>query len=223
VSVLTRRVPRPSIAIVVAFAALFIALGGTGYAALKISGKNIINGTVTGIDVDNESLGGKELKPDTLGGTQINESALGTVPGAQHAATADSAAKAADADTVGGIPATQLMTTKTRGYEASILQQDNFSSGAVLRSLSDLPPGTYVITARLTYSNPGAADLESCTLDVPSTNDVASFTVESGHAETVSLQEVVTSDSVFGASVHCTSDGNDDLEGTGSIIALRID
>jgi hypothetical protein len=217
VSVLTRRVPRPSIAIVVAFVALFVALGGTGYAALKITGKNIVNGTVTGVDVDNESLGGKELKPDTLGGAQINESALGTVPSAQVAA------KATDADTVGGIPAAQLMTVKQRAYEATIYQQSNFASGAILRSLTDLPPGTYVVSARLSYSNVGAAAEKSCTLEVPGTDDTAIFDVEAGHAETVSLQEVTTSDSVFAASVHCTGDGADDTQGLGSIIAVRVD
>jgi hypothetical protein len=174
--VLTRRIPRPSVALVVAFAALFAALGGTGYAALKITGKNIVNGTVTGADVDNKSLGGKELKPDTLDGDQIKESALGTVPDATHAASADSAisaqtaAKAADADAVGGIPAAQLMTVKTRAYEGTIAQQDDFPSGAHLRTLTDLPAGTYLVTARLTYANPGAGAQASSRSPAPTTS-----------------------------------------------------
>jgi hypothetical protein len=227
--VLTRRIPRPSVALVVAFAALFAALGGTGYAALKITGKNIVNGTVTGADVDNKSLGGKELKPDTLGGDQIKESALGTVPDATHAASADSAisaqtaAKAADADAVGGIPAAQLMTVKTRAYEGTIAQQDDFPSGAHLRTLTDLPAGTYLVTARLTYANPGAGAQASCTLEVPGTNDVATFSVEGGHSQLVSLHEVVSTGSVWSAAVHCTSNGTDDLEGLGTLIAVRLD
>jgi hypothetical protein len=226
---IARRIPRPSVALVVAFVALFAALGGTGYAALKFTGKNIVNGTVTGADIENKSLAGKELKPNTLGGKQIKESALGTVPEATHALNADvatsaqTAAKAADADAVGGIPAAQLMTVKSRAYEATITEQANFSSGAVLRSLTDLPPGTYLATARLTYVNPGAAGQETCTLDVPSTNDVVEFSIGAGQSETISMQEVVISGSVWNASVHCTSDGNDDLEGTGSIIAVRLD
>jgi hypothetical protein len=219
VSALTRRIPRPSVALVVAFVALFAALGGTGYAALKITGKDIVN----------KSLGGKELKPDTLTGDQVKESALGSVPEAAHAANADnainaqSAAKATDADSVGGIPAAQLMTVKTRAYEASILPVANFPSGATLRTLSDLPPGSYLVTARLSYHNPGAGGQESCTLEVPGSNDVATFTVEAGDTETVSLTEVMTSTNVFGAGVSCTSDGTDDLEGYGTIVAVRID
>jgi hypothetical protein len=216
---LTRRIPRPSVALVVAFVALFAALGGTGYAALKITGKDIVN----------KSLGGKELKPDTLGGGQIKESALGTVPEAAHAANADNAinaqaaAKAADADTVGGIPAAQLMTVKPRLFESTISEQLNFANDATLDTLSDLPPGSYLVTARLTYANPGVAGQESCTLEVPGTNDVAEFSIEAGHSETVSMQEVIVPGAIWNATVHCTSDGNDDLEGSGSIIAVRLD
>jgi hypothetical protein len=227
--VLTRRIPRPSVALVVAFVALFAALGGTGYAALKITGKEIANETITGADVDDKSLRGKELRGNTLGGDQIKESALGTVPEAAHAANADTAinaqtaAKASDADTVGGIPAAQLMTVKPRGYETNIGQDQNFASGSPLATLADLPPGTYLVTAKLSYYNAGASDFESCTLDVPGANDVTDFTVESGDTVAVTMQEITTSESQFGPFVHCTSDGDDDLEGVGSIIAVRLD
>ena len=226
---LTRRIPRPSVALVVAFVALFAALGGTGYAALKITGKEIANETITGADVDNKSLGGKELKPDTVGGDQINESALGTVPEATHAANADNAinaqtaAKASDADTVGGIPAAQLMTAKVRTYEANFGEILNFGNEATLEALTDLPPGNYVVTAKLSYYNPGATEQESCTLEVPGADDVTSFIVEFGDSETITMQEAMSSNAVFTPRVYCTSDGNDDTVGVGSIIAVRLD
>ena len=225
----TRRIPRPSVALVVAFAALFSALGGTGYAALKITGASIVNGTVTGADVDNKSLGQKELKLNTLDGSRIKESSLGTVPNAQHAATADNAAnaqnaaKAADSDTVGGIPAAQLMTVKPRASETSIPTANNFANGAALGLLADVAPGTYVIMARLTYDNDGGSEDESCTLSVPGANDVVTFYSTAGETETVTLQEVVSSEAVFNAVVSCSSDGNDDTYDTGSIIAMRLD
>ncbi len=50
--------------------AVFIALGGSSYAALKITGR----------DVKNSSLTYKDLKRNTLGGSRIRESRLGTVP-----------------------------------------------------------------------------------------------------------------------------------------------
>lgn len=51
---------------VVAYLALFAALGGSAYAAASITGKAIKNGTVTGRDVKNRSLGTQELSPQAL-------------------------------------------------------------------------------------------------------------------------------------------------------------
>jgi hypothetical protein len=137
---LSRRIPRPSTALVVAFAALFTALGGTGYAALKITGKNVANSSLTGLDVKNKSLGPQEVKPDSLGGDQISEAALGTVPSAQHAATADAATKALDADKVGGLAPTDLMLSKPRAYEANIASTTNFPNGSTLGTLPGRAP-----------------------------------------------------------------------------------
>jgi hypothetical protein len=222
---LTRRVPRPSVALVVAFVALFAALGGTGYAALKVTGKNIDNGTVTGDDIKNKSLKEKELEPDTITGGRIKESTLGTVPSAQHAGSADSAgtaAKAADADKLGGLAATDFMRNIPRTFEANIPSQTNIADGSPLGTLTNLPAGTYLITARLGYFNPGAAGSEVCTLDVPGDNDAATFTPLTATSEQITLQDIVTSDSLFLATVHCTSDGSDDVS-AGNILAVRLD
>jgi hypothetical protein len=69
---------------VVATLALFIALGGTGYAAATVTSKDIKNRTIRGADV----------KRNTLTGTQIRESRLRRVPRARVADTAGSAATA---------------------------------------------------------------------------------------------------------------------------------
>lgn len=63
---------------VVAMLALFVALGGSAYAALKIDSGDIKNRSIKGIDV----------AKNTLGGAQVKESKLGKVP---NAATADNA------------------------------------------------------------------------------------------------------------------------------------
>ena len=47
---------------VMATVAVFIALGGSAYAAAKITGKNVKNGSLTGRDVKNNSLTGKDVK-----------------------------------------------------------------------------------------------------------------------------------------------------------------
>jgi hypothetical protein len=75
---------------VVAVVAVFLALGGTVYAAGKISGKTIIK----------NSIPGNRLRTGTVTGTQIKEGRLGPVPGAIHAdnaAHADTATRAANA------------------------------------------------------------------------------------------------------------------------------
>jgi hypothetical protein len=43
------------------YLALFAALGGSAYAAVTVTGKNIKNGTVTGRDIKNHSLGTNKL------------------------------------------------------------------------------------------------------------------------------------------------------------------
>lgn len=64
---------------VMATLAVFIALGGSSYAALTVTGRNVKDG----------SLSFRDLRRDTLGGSRINESRLGTVRRARNAARLD--------------------------------------------------------------------------------------------------------------------------------------
>jgi hypothetical protein len=50
----------------VAYVALFAALGGSAYAAVTVTGKDIKNGTITGKDVKNRSLGTTKLSPTAV-------------------------------------------------------------------------------------------------------------------------------------------------------------
>jgi hypothetical protein len=81
------RIGRPTHATVIAYLALFAALGGTGYAAVKINGSDLVNSSVTG----------KKLKRNTIGAREVNESKLGTVRSAATATRAESAATAGSA------------------------------------------------------------------------------------------------------------------------------
>ena len=76
---------------VVATLALFLALGGSSYAALSITSK----------DVKNRSLKGGDLKKDTVTGKEIRESKLGSVPRAVNADTAATASTAGTANVAG--------------------------------------------------------------------------------------------------------------------------
>jgi hypothetical protein len=76
--------------------AVFVALGGSSYAALQIRSGDIANNSVRGIDVRNRSLTERELRRNTLGGRSIRESRLGRVP------------RARNADRIGGLSAADL-------------------------------------------------------------------------------------------------------------------
>ena len=58
------RARRPSHAVVVAYLALFVALGGNSYAAISITGKNVKNNSLTGRDIKN--LGTADIKNRSL-------------------------------------------------------------------------------------------------------------------------------------------------------------
>ena len=61
---MTRRLPSPSLA--VSITALVVAMGGTGYAATKLSGSNIKAGTITGKQVKKHSLPAGKLSPKAI-------------------------------------------------------------------------------------------------------------------------------------------------------------
>jgi len=46
----------------VSLIALFVALGGSSYAAIKVTGKNVKNSSLTGMDVKNSSLTTADVK-----------------------------------------------------------------------------------------------------------------------------------------------------------------
>jgi hypothetical protein len=123
---------RPSPAMIVACVALFVALGGVGYAAATIgsaqiknnsvqgkdiknstiTGRDVKNSSLTGSDIKNSSLAGRDVKNDSLSGSDILESSLGKVPAASSADNALSANSAKTVDDgaitpakISGIPA----------------------------------------------------------------------------------------------------------------------
>jgi len=89
-----RRIPRPSPALIVAILALFVALGGTVYAAAAINGKLIKKNSTPGNRLKKKTVTGNRLKNDTVTGTQVNEATLGKVPSATTADTATTALSA---------------------------------------------------------------------------------------------------------------------------------
>ncbi len=85
----------------VAYLALFVALGGSAYAAGHLNGKLIRKGSIPGNRLKKHSVTGNRLRKNTITGNQVNESTLAKVPNAQDAATA---ANAKNASALGNTP-----------------------------------------------------------------------------------------------------------------------
>jgi hypothetical protein len=124
----------PSMA--VALLALFVALSGTGYAALKVNGRDIRKG----------SIPGNRLKTNSVGGRQVNEARLGAVPRAQNADTLaglspgsflrdpsaflGAGAKAADSDQLDGLNSSAFLGAAAKAADSD--QLDGLNSSAFL-------------------------------------------------------------------------------------------
>jgi hypothetical protein len=102
---------RPSPALVISLIALFVALGGTGYAALSlpknsVGTKQLKKNAVTGSKIKKNAVTSSKVKNHSLTGADINLGALGTVPSASnagHANVADSATNAGHAANATGL------------------------------------------------------------------------------------------------------------------------
>jgi hypothetical protein len=116
---------RPSAALVVAIVALFAALGGTGYAAATLSGRDIQKRSIPANRVVNNALSGKQIDESKLGPVPVSQQALtaqtaASATEATHATSADSATTAQDAQKLQGRDATAFMASRTRVVVAQV-------------------------------------------------------------------------------------------------------
>jgi len=113
------RLRPPSPAMAVALLALFVALGGSSYAALKVNSRQIVDNSVRGKDLRNNDVRSKDVRNNSLTGADVNEARLGNVPSASTANSANSAGSAgtagtaANADALGGVGPDGFVRTPT--------------------------------------------------------------------------------------------------------------
>jgi hypothetical protein len=138
----------PSPALVVAGLALFVALGGTVYAAKKarIDGRAVKVKSLPGNRLKPRSIAANRLKPGVLTGVlagqsgpvtgaEIDELTLGQVPEAAHALSADTAQSAVDAQTaVNAVNA--INAQNVNGHGAGCLPGTQQFAGACWQSFS---------------------------------------------------------------------------------------
>jgi hypothetical protein len=104
---------RPTPAMIVALLALFVALGGSSYAAVKIGARDIqrgavgtraiANNSVRSADIHDATVSGADVKDDSLTNADIDNTHLSakSAETAAHAATASSASTASNATNAG--------------------------------------------------------------------------------------------------------------------------
>ncbi|HSS05166.1 MAG TPA: hypothetical protein VLK89_08280 [Solirubrobacterales bacterium] len=120
---------------VVACLALFLALGGTVYAAGKISGKQVKAGSLPGNRIKPKTITANRIKPKVLTGNQVKANSLTGKQINQSTLTGVSAAALASVQYM--VETVPLSATSDNGTTA----------------LASCPPSTYVIGGGATVSN----------------------------------------------------------------------
>lgn len=129
-----KRLKLPSPALVVSLVALFVALGGTGYAALRLPRNSVgtiqlRNGAVTGSKLANNAVTGAKLRNGTVTAGKIDVKGL-TVPNAIHATEAVTAMTAATATSAAtATTATSATTATTAGTATTASSPGTLASG----------------------------------------------------------------------------------------------
>lgn len=149
----------PSPAMAVALLALFVALGGAAYAAVVVTGKQVRNGSLTGVDFKKRSLHGSKLRADSIGGGSIKESTLGPVQALAHqAVVAGSGALAR------GRGVTSAIRTAAGRYQVAF---DRDVRGcayvATVGDVSAAGPGNGAVTVASNAANGSAVDVRTFT------------------------------------------------------------
>jgi hypothetical protein len=149
----------PSPAMIVACVALFVALGGTSYAAIKLPAnsvgtKQIKSSAVTNAKVKAATLTGAKIKDATLTGAKVQDGSL---------TGADLAAGAVDTTKLGTIPGARVRSNATQSIQNNTVTEIAFNiadanvGGVFAPSqptrLTAPVAGTYLITACVAWGN----------------------------------------------------------------------
>jgi hypothetical protein len=179
---------------VVALVALFVALGGGAYGALRIASRHIVNNTVRskdihdngllGRDVRNRSLGARDIAFDSLTGNQIDEPTLERVP------------RAADAQSLQGRRRTNVAPfTLTTGQAREVLREGPFVLAARCRiglATTTGPVDRAEVLISTSANNAAFDAADSGDLDTDTPEDLRTFveaTADPGGVAVDSLQD----------------------------------
>jgi len=173
----------------IALIALFIALGGTSYAAIKLPAssvgtKQLKSHAVTAAKLKAGAVGTAAIANDSVTGDKVLESSLGKVPSATHA---DTAANATHADTAANAThATSADSATNADTAANATKWGGVSGGAlgtaaILTGLSFKPysAGTSWSSAGVAITSPTAAAYFVAPVSLPQGAHVTAMTQRS--------------------------------------------
>ena len=142
---------------VVATLALFVALGGTSYAALAITGKQVKNSSLTGRDVKNGSLAGRDVKNGSLTNRDVKKRSLlassfkaGELPAGRQAPAGPAGPTGATG------PAGPAGALSGLRFEEAETASDSAAPKALRQSC---PPRMQIIGGGAAIEGPGAANV----------------------------------------------------------------
>jgi hypothetical protein len=200
---------------VVAYLALFVALGGSSYAAITVGTDQIRNNSVRsadlrdndvrGRDVRRATLTGSDLRNDSLTGDDIVESSLGTVPRAASADRAGSADSAGRADSAGN-------AALLDGRDPSAFVASSRLRAGTGNDLA-VPAETILVwpERQITVITDGNADSDSLQLQICARNDAGTGTIGIRGMEAGSISPTTV----------CTGDNQGGFPGSGVFAVWR--
>jgi hypothetical protein len=206
---------RPSAALVVSFLALFVSLGGAGYAALRIPPRSVGNA-----QLQNFSVGAAKLKPNSVGASKIIAGAVGArqVDSSQVQLRVSGPCTMGAIQSIsvaGNVTCTQVLANE---YGTSATAVTLGATGSTQIATESLPAGSSYLVLAYPHAAIGGASGQrvevDCTLSVPpgtGTSTVSkSLAVEVGsnggsQAGTIPLVlPVASSNTAQTATVSCT-------------------
>ncbi len=177
--------------------ALFVALGGTSYAALRITGKNVKNSSLTGADVRNSSLTSSDIKNRSL---LARDFKAGQLAAAAQGAKGDKGDKGSPGTNgtngTNGTPAFGALLGRGNGAPATpsfFAPSGQSTANANQNNVSAFTPNATMtagdLAVTLTVAT-GLADTRTFTVQVGNAPTALSCTVPGGNTGCTSTQSI---------------------------------
>jgi hypothetical protein len=144
---------RLSPALVISLIALFVSIGGIGYAASKIGTNDIKNGAVTTKKLHNAAVSTKKIKGNAVTGAKAKESSFGQVPDAAHANNADNATSANSANTANGVAAGSVGAAGLKNTYTSVSAGIPAAANTFVNGQADCSAGDKVLGGGYAWLN----------------------------------------------------------------------